>query len=218
MTSKRGGNMLKLNKTQGRGGGAKKSKGKMPNVGGNSNTSQSGPIPQLERIGGSTSPKPRQGVSLEELVKRTARANRFRDTLDPSQLLSVGGVVPHGRNSIVKIDGSPINPVDDFFEVLSIYHQTQMMIKQVNNTLPLVRKKLAWDFFHDETLPIPLSSLYDKDDTDKSKSFVEIENVDFIMEASKFPTKPKSLDLPTSPNFFDVEMEDVERFIATSPV
>ncbi|CAG8473388.1 5332_t:CDS:2 [Racocetra fulgida] len=158
------------------------------------------------------------GVSLEELVKRTARANRFRDTLDPSQLLSVGGVVPHGRNSIVKNDGSPINPVDDFFEVLSIYHQTQMMIKQVNNTLPLVRKKLAWDFFHEETLPITLNSLYEKDDPDKSKNFVEIENVDFIMEASKFPTKPKSLDLSTSPNFFDVEMEDVERFIATSPV
>ncbi|CAG8572374.1 13130_t:CDS:2 [Cetraspora pellucida] len=193
MTSKRGGNVLRLNKAQGRG-------------------------EKIAKKGGSKVPKQRQGVSSEELEKRTARANRFRDTLDPSQLLSVGSVVPHGRNLTVKNEGSPIDPVDDFFKVFSIYHQTQMVIKQVNDTLPLVRKKLAWDFFHEETLPISISSLYEKDDAGKSKHFTEIENEDFTMEVRKFITKPKPLDLPTPSNFFDVEMEDVEQFIAASPV
>ncbi|RIB07323.1 hypothetical protein C2G38_2147618 [Gigaspora rosea] len=186
MTSKRGGGLMRVNKTQGRGGG------------------------------GSKSPK-RDSVSSEELEKRTARANRFRDTLDPSQLLSVGRVVPYGRNSAIKNEGPPINPVDDFFEVLSIYHQTQMMINQVNDTLPSVRKKLAWDFFHERTSPITLNSLYENDESDKSKNLDKIESENFTLKFNELTNKPKALDLPTS-KFFDVEMEDVEQFIATSPV
>ncbi|CAG8780961.1 23049_t:CDS:2, partial [Gigaspora rosea] len=213
MTSKRGGGLMRVNKTQGRGGG------KTPNLSGGLNASQSGGFPTSSvatRAPIPQSPK-RDSVSSEELEKRTARANRFRDTLDPSQLLSVGRVVPYGRNSAIKNEGPPINPVDDFFEVLSIYHQTQMMINQVNDTLPSVRKKLAWDFFHERTSPITLNSLYENDESDKSKNLDKIESENFTLKFNELTNKPKALDLPTS-KFFDVEMEDVEQFIATSPV
>ncbi|CAG8531433.1 17644_t:CDS:2 [Dentiscutata erythropus] len=217
MTTKRGGGLLRINKAQGRGGG------KALNPGGGPNANQIGafmtssvaigsPIPQAERLtkkGGSKSPKPHNNISSEELIKRTARANRFRDTLDPDQLQRVGRVPFHGQNSKIKNEGPPINPVDDFFEVLSIYHQTQMMIKQVNDTLPPVRKKLAWDFFHEMPPPIALSSLYEKGEADK-----EIENENNTLEAKP---KPKSLELSPAQNFLDVEMEDVVQFIK-SPV
>ncbi|CAG8560367.1 3125_t:CDS:2 [Dentiscutata heterogama] len=197
MTTKRGGGLLRINKAQGRGGG------KALNPSGGPNANQSGAFTT------SSSPKPHNNISSEELIKRTARANRFRDTLDPDQLSRVGRVPFHGQNSKIKNEGPPINPVDDFFEVLSIYHQTQMMIKQVNDTLPSVRKKLAWDFFHEMPPPITLSTLYEKGEADK-----EIENENNILEAKP---KPKSLDLSPAQNFLDVEMEDVVQFIK-SPV
>ncbi|CAG8725003.1 36192_t:CDS:2 [Gigaspora margarita] len=218
MTSKRGGGLLRINKTQ-----AKKSKGKIPNLSGGLNANQSGGFPTSSvaaRAPIPQSPK-RDSVSSEELEKRTARANRFRDTLDPSQLLSVGRVVPHGRNLTIRNEGPPINPVDDFFEVLSIYHQTQMKINQINDTLPSVRKKLAWDFFHERTTPITLNSLYENDESDKSKNLDKTESENVTLKVNELTNKPKALDLPTASNasnFFDVEMEDVEQFIATSPV
>ncbi|CAG8472277.1 9239_t:CDS:2 [Acaulospora morrowiae] len=166
------------------------------------------PSPQGER-------NKERGISQEEIDKRNARAERFGIQLNPSQRRNAGGkVILDYKKAEVK--EPPPDPIVDFLKVVEDYVKTQTLIRKIKeNRQTNNNRAVAWDFFHEELCPITLESLYRNDKG--SQQVDPSDEEDYITEGNRQKEGLKGDEVPSTPRFFDVEMEDVHQFL-TSPL
>ncbi|RHZ70244.1 hypothetical protein Glove_274g34 [Diversispora epigaea] len=145
----------------------------------NRNDNQSG---HSASVSNNRSPRGR-GISQEEKNKRTARAERFGEQLDPSQLMrSVGSVGGLAIKKAAEIKTPPIDPVNDFRKVVDAYFKLRLLIYKSDELRDPNGRPVAWDFFQEDQQPVTLESLC------RGTSDVEIS---------------------PAPSFLDVEVEDL---------
>ncbi|CAG8721008.1 11517_t:CDS:2, partial [Acaulospora colombiana] len=121
----------------------------------------------------------------------------------------------HEHKKTVEIKEPPPDPVDDFFKVVDDYIKTQTLIKRAKETRK-TNRLVAWDFFHEEMRPINLESLYQIDKRGQRLDQIN-EEEEYIEEDRTQKDRSKVDEIPSTPRFLDVEMEDVHQFL-TSPL
>ncbi|CAG8508167.1 3636_t:CDS:2 [Diversispora eburnea] len=146
----------------------------------NRNDDQSG---HSASVNNNRSPRGRGGISQEEKNKRNARAERFAEQLDPSQLRSVGSVGGLGIKKTTEIKTPPIDPVNDLRKVVDAYFKLRLLIYKNDEHRDPSGRPVAWDFFQEDQQPVTLESLC------RGTSDVEIS---------------------PAPSFLDVEVEDLD--------
>nr|CAG8482698.1 12465_t:CDS:2 [Entrophospora candida]CAG8607578.1 1578_t:CDS:2 [Entrophospora candida] len=137
----------------------------------------------------------------EEGARITQRSERFRESLDQSQLERVG--IKHDHRKILSKQKAPVqyfDVVDDFLDVFEIYIDTQISIDNLNK-LPLSindsinnnKRLLARDFFNEHSPPIRLNTLYQKQyEKEPDNVDYSFENVADLELSSPFRSKNKN--------------------------
>ncbi|CAH1765920.1 6167_t:CDS:2 [Entrophospora sp. SA101] len=137
----------------------------------------------------------------EEGARITQRSERFRESLDQSQLERVG--IKHDHRKILSKQKAPVqyfDVVDDFLDVFEIYIDTQISIDNLNK-LPLSindsinnnKRLLARDFFNEHSPPIRLNTLYQKQyEKEPDNVDYSFENVVDLELSSPFRSKNKN--------------------------